>query len=643
MSIKIKNLLICLLVVFATFFAAASIFSFTNASADGYQSPLPTGYVVEDYEVMDVATTYGTNNKYTYTTANSSNPVGQRFNMEGYKAVRLKAKFTNASIWQEDFVLFAGNANIYTSIERSGLVYFNMRQNSTKTGLIVLNIVSGTSQVNDAAVQTFAHPSWLDFSVAGKTYNIEVGAPAVYDDNGAFAGTLIYLEVDGVRLAEYFYANKNLPFNNGDFGFSANSSCVEITPYDQLAINATKAVVTFPEETYSYVGTPITPTPSVTLVTTKDGVNYGRVIESKYYNISYSNNDIAGSATATLTFKNKYFGTATGTFKIDAATDASGAVITLSQNVYTKDPGRAPRTPNVISVDLDGVAIPQNCYTVSYENNVDVGTAKVILTFKNGYFGQAVALFKINSVLSENHSLDQNPVILDLANFYGGEDNKIELTNPDSDAKNNPFGKTYDLNGADVVRFKMSTTGNLWNQYFGLHCSDTYYRGQNGYFYYTIPSSSNGQLNKIVLDVAQNNQTPFITLKTDIPDGFDIKNQATFNVELGAVKIYYTEDGIISYAGRQFYLELNGVRVSEYVYLNDSLSFNGGNFYIGGNTSDITIEQSDYYVPSQEPPTQPSNTNDNKMLIPIITSAAAATVIFLVAVVIVKTKKRKTR
>ena len=78
----------------------------------------------------------------------------------------------------------------------------------------------------------------------------------------------------------------------------------------QGAIEIDQAVVTASAQTYS--GSAITPTPTVTLD--------GNIIPSSNYDVSYSNNINAGTATITVVGKGDYTGTATGSFTINKAT-----------------------------------------------------------------------------------------------------------------------------------------------------------------------------------------------------------------------------------------------------------------------------------------------------------------------------------
>ena len=86
---------------------------------------------------------------------------------------------------------------------------------------------------------------------------------------------------------------------------------------------------------------------------------------------------------------------AAGGYLFKQPIDASAAVVTLEQETYIwKD--NTEKKPAVTSVVLDGQTLaPDTDYTVSYNNNVYVGTASVIITFKGDYTGTVTKNFTI--------------------------------------------------------------------------------------------------------------------------------------------------------------------------------------------------------------------------------------------------------
>lgn len=854
MSIRLKRAFISIFAVFTLLFLSLGFVLTKPAKADeGYTSPLPDGAYIAEYQVLDI-------NKggLTGSTITAQEAMGDA------SAVRFKLTATAGNTWASYISLYSTDS-YFKGNNNNGSFYFTFRKNSAATGKIQLNILSGNNPVNDIGwdntslkCMEFDYPSWFDLSVAGNSYDIEVGGVKVLNSADVWSGTLIYMEVDGVRVAEYYYANGGLSFDGDNFNYSANQTAGSLTTTELGAIDANTATVEFANESY-LAGEQLVP--AVTLVREKEGVSYGSVIAPQYYDVSYTDNDKTGTATANITFKGKYSGTATATFNVVSVEDmyknplpegayiadytvldiakeygtdgvytatttgeqgillglkganaykfklsqttnpwavrlgiyntesylkpnnscayvclrtlsldvlpnestitpnvsfeyptgityttpntayefgglkvldasgnyigrlfyleingmrvlekfcniddksifdddmlcitnvasagvqstltftspeaedltdktavsfgtdyevvdgvamlkpvvyriterngksyvgiveekyydveyvavgkagtanitfkdkysgtatggftlpdlmnANGAVVTLVATCFTENVDDTPITPLVVAVEKDGKAIPETCYSVSYADNIEVGTGKVIVTFKNGYFGKAEALFRINPIMTENHFLDENPVILDIAETYGGETGKIELT----EVKNYGYdgvGGFFDMNDADVVRFKMTTNKNTWNEYFALFCSDVYYKGENAGMYYALPNSGSRKLELSVVNKA----AKVLAYATDRPADFDISAESgtTVNVEIGAVKVFYNDDGDISYVGRKFYIAFDGKVASEYVYLNSELKFEGGNFFIGGNTDKIVIEKYD--------------------------------------------------
>ena len=145
-----------------------------------------------------------------------------------------------------------------------------------------------------------------------------------------------------------------------------------------------EATVVASTTSYAYDGTAKTPEVTVTL-----GVK--ELSEETDYDVAYSDNKNAGTATITITGKGYYTGTAKGTFEITAKSLSSAKVSGLASKVYTgKAITQAP------TVKLDSTTLKKGTdYTVAYKNNKNVGTATVTITGKGNYAGTAKATFKI--------------------------------------------------------------------------------------------------------------------------------------------------------------------------------------------------------------------------------------------------------
>ena len=134
----------------------------------------------------------------------------------------------------------------------------------------------------------------------------------------------------------------------------------------------------------TYTGSAIKPT-----VTVKDGSK--TLTSGTHYTVSYSNNVNVGTATVTITGKGNYTETKTATFKIVARSASELTISSVADQTYT---GSAI-TPAVTVKDGTKTLTSGTDYTVSYSNNVNVGTATVTITGKGNYTEIAIGSFNI--------------------------------------------------------------------------------------------------------------------------------------------------------------------------------------------------------------------------------------------------------
>ena len=115
-------------------------------------------------------------------------------------------------------------------------------------------------------------------------------------------------------------------------------------------------------------------------------VSIDGLVEGVDYEVSYSENVNAGTATVTITGKGNYTGTVTLNFTIKPAQiPAVGDIADVTYN------GR-DQTPAIV---IDGLVEGVD-YEVSYSNNVNAGTATVTITGKGNYTGTVTTTFTIN-------------------------------------------------------------------------------------------------------------------------------------------------------------------------------------------------------------------------------------------------------
>ncbi len=171
----------------------------------------------------------------------------------------------------------------------------------------------------------------------------------------------------------------------GDYeGAKDKTKTFTITP-----VSATTLTVGY-NSSYTYTGSALTPT-----VTVSGSIE--TLVNGTDYTVSYSNNKNVGTATITIICKGNYTGTLTRTFNISAKSISGATVSSIGEQKYTG----SPLTPTVTLKDGSVTLTSGTDYTVSYSNNVNVGTATVTITGQGNYTGIKTATFTISSIPSK--------------------------------------------------------------------------------------------------------------------------------------------------------------------------------------------------------------------------------------------------
>ena len=111
------------------------------------------------------------------------------------------------------------------------------------------------------------------------------------------------------------------------------------------------------------------------------------------YDLSYENNVNVGKATVNITFKGNYEGTRSVNFNIIAKA-LSNDLIDISETPAQTYTGSAiTPTPTIKFGDV--TLVKDKDYNLTYTDNVNVGTAKINITFINNYSGTAESSFNI--------------------------------------------------------------------------------------------------------------------------------------------------------------------------------------------------------------------------------------------------------
>lgn len=132
-----------------------------------------------------------------------------------------------------------------------------------------------------------------------------------------------------------------------------------------------------------YTGSSIKPVPAVKVGgrTLKNGTDF---------TVSYKNNTEPGTATLKVTGKGNYSGSVSKTFKITARA-INDVEVTVPDTVFTGEQVR----PDVVVSYGSYQFINNSDYTLSFKDNVNIGTASVVVTGKNHLSGSRTVTFPI--------------------------------------------------------------------------------------------------------------------------------------------------------------------------------------------------------------------------------------------------------
>lgn len=132
-----------------------------------------------------------------------------------------------------------------------------------------------------------------------------------------------------------------------------------------------------------YTGSVIKPVPAVKVGgrTLKNGTDF---------TVSYKNNTEPGTATLKVTGKGNYSGSVSKTFKITARA-INDVEVTVPDTVFTGEQVR----PDVVVSYGSYQFISDSDYTLSFKDNVNIGTASVVVTGKNHLSGSRTVTFPI--------------------------------------------------------------------------------------------------------------------------------------------------------------------------------------------------------------------------------------------------------
>ena len=212
----------------------------------------------------------------------------------------------------------------------------------------------------------------------------------------------------------YYRNNTNVGTASVTISGAGNFSGSETKTFQIKASDFSKCDIQLSASSFTYDGTEKKPK-----ITVKSGRK--SLVSGTDYTVSYKNNINAGTASVTITGKGKYSGTITKSFSIKPA-GFTKASVTLSASSFTWN--GAEKKPGVTVKIGNRQLTAGRDYTVSYKNNVSVGTASVTITAKGNYTGSISKNFSITAA-----DFTKTSVSLSVSSFtYDGAEKKPKIT-----------------------------------------------------------------------------------------------------------------------------------------------------------------------------------------------------------------------
>ena len=256
-------------------------------------------------------------------------------------------------------------------------------------------------------------------------------------DYAFYDGTVSFTLNEGFNLVTTSYNDGDdheITQNDGIYSFTMPNKDVTVTAEVKKLLTHSDITVAEILDT-TYAGKAIEPN-----VTVKDGET--KLVKDKDYEVSYSDNTNAGTATVTITGKGGYDGTRTATFKIASKSIASEgiSVAEIGDQTWTGEEIK----PNVVVKNGDAVLVNGTDYTFTYLNNTNAGMATVTITGKGGYDGTKTATFNI--VKSLRSGSTSGITFEKIANQeWTGEEIKPDVTVKDGEEKTLAKDKDYTI------------------------------------------------------------------------------------------------------------------------------------------------------------------------------------------------------
>jgi transglutaminase-like putative cysteine protease len=234
---------------------------------------------------------------------------------------------------------------------------------------------------------------------ANDAYNLNFATITIEDNAYTYDGTAFAPAITKVEIASQEVEQKNYLASYAN-NINAGTATLTVTAAGDTYIGSKSVTFTISPKllsevtgkitsSYTYTGKEITPE-------VKDLKSGSIELIKDDYDLTYGNNVNVGTDTATLTVtgKGNYTGSVYFNFSISPLS-LDGATITLNRNTY-KYTGQANKpTVSKVTVGSNDYYISSDNFSISYNNNIEIGDGIAMIDGINNCSGQAIANFVI--------------------------------------------------------------------------------------------------------------------------------------------------------------------------------------------------------------------------------------------------------
>ena len=479
------------------------------------------------------------------------------------------------------------------------------------------------------AVYTINKATYSNLSVTRSNYTFSEQPTDIILSTNVF-GSVTYYYSTNSNLSSPAVFDKNTTFSCGTYYFYAQvaettNSLAYQTPtsyFTVLQYNVKDLQTTIQSDIYEYTGNAIYPE-----ITIANGTN--TLVLNQDYTISYENNTYVGVASIIVSGKGNYTGTKTINFTIENSNqctehDEADPVTTITKKATVSEDGEyfiatycsncgseiTKQTYKINKINADSISIESIAfdydgfektpaitidgleldrdYVVTYNNNVNAGTAEAIITFTGLYEGTITKQFAISKVVVEK------PTFTTSEFTYTGESHTATLSHT-----------------SDYFEIK----GNLTQTNAGVYNVTISLKDKNNYIWKNSNDALDFNLifsiHKVIVDnptlVNSNftyNKAPHTVSLSYTSDEFNVNgslfetNAGTYHITISLKdKVNYiwknannSEDLILEYTIDKAKIEKPVLTTSEFTYNGEvhttTLSYTDNNFVVTGNLSE---------------------------------------------------------